>query len=224
MSTDIFDAFGGHTVQAQSSGPKEVLLDDAENVPRGPSAADAATSNKDSEGDDTTTEQLAAQLKLLHLPLKGHADDDIVDTSAGSREARGCPIFSPVLLETDGGKHRPAQYGLLASNTILAQEMPAAIGDVRIFQNVAAPSSAFICGSQGSGKSHTLACMLENCLLPSEQGHLPKPLAGVVFHYDTFSSDMSGTPCEVAHLASNPNIKVRVLCSPTNIATIKVRV
>ncbi|KXJ90572.1 hypothetical protein Micbo1qcDRAFT_164147 [Microdochium bolleyi] len=91
----------------------------------------------------------------------------------------------------------------------------------RIFQNVAAPSSAFICGSQGSGKSHTLSCMLENCLLPSKQGCLPKPLAGVVFHYGTFTSDSSGIPCEAAYLASNPDIKVRVLCAPTNLETMK---
>lgn len=222
MSTDILDAFGCHPGQAESSSPEKVTLADTESLSQGQSAA--ATSNKDSEDDDTTVKQLTAQLKLLHLPGTDNAEDDD-DTSAGSREARGCPIFSPVLLETDGGKHRPVQYGLLASNTSLVQEMPpaTAAGDVRVFQNVAAPSSAFICGSQGSGKSHTLACMLENCLLPSEQGHLPKPLAGVVFHYDTFNSDMSGTPCEVAHLASNPEVKVRVLCSPTNIATIKVR-
>jgi len=45
--------------------------------------------------------------------------------------------------------------------------------------------------------------------------------AGLLFHYDSFTSDVQGTPCEAAHLASNPNIKVRVLCSPTNLSTIK---
>jgi len=33
-----------------------------------------------------------------------------------------------------------------------------------IFLNTNAPWSAFICGSQGSGKSYTLSCMLENLL------------------------------------------------------------
>ncbi|KAJ1325547.1 DNA double-strand break repair helicase HerA and related ATPase [Microdochium nivale] len=184
-----------------------------------------------------TDSRLRAQLSLLHglHGSAGAAEDQREDMA---REARGCPIFSPILVPStndigDGGAgvddFCPAQYGLLAANTAIpyrdnGSDRMAGVQDVkdsRIFQNVAAPSSAFICGSQGSGKSHTLSCMLENCLLSSEQGCLPKPLAGVVFHYDTFTSDLSGMPCEAAYLASNPDIKVRVLCAPTNIATIK---
>ncbi len=89
-------------------------------------------------------------------------------------------------------------------------------GDPRIFLNVNTPFSAFICGSQGSGKSHTLSCMLENCLLPSRQlGKLPNPLSGIVFHYDNFTSISSGQMCEAAYLCSK-GIPVRVLVSPSN--------
>jgi hypothetical protein len=116
------------------------------------------------------------------------------------------------------------QYGLLGGNT---EEMLGSKGsdkaDPRIFHNVTAPASTFICGSQGSGKSHTLSCLLENCLIPSAAGLLPKPLTGVVFHFDTFSSDADGSPCEAAYLSSNPHVRVRVLCAPTNVRTIKVR-
>ncbi|KAG6066588.1 hypothetical protein E4U16_004702 [Claviceps sp. LM84 group G4] len=91
-----------------------------------------------------------------------------------------------------------------------------------VHYNVAAPSSTFICGSQGSGKSHTLSCMLENCLLESDANTLPKPLTGIVFHYDAFSSDANGQPCEAAHLSSNPHVRVRVLCSPTNVGQMKI--
>jgi len=94
--------------------------------------------------------------------------------------------------------------------------------DPRIYQNITAPSSVFICGSQGSGKSHTLSCMLENCLLPSEANSLPRPLTGIVFHYDYFTSDAGGSPCEAAYLSSHPAVKVRVLCPPTNIVQIRV--
>ncbi|KAL4809926.1 hypothetical protein BDV18DRAFT_150399 [Aspergillus unguis] len=93
--------------------------------------------------------------------------------------------------------------------------------DPRLLFNVTAPSSTFICGSQGSGKSHTLSCMLEACLIPSKLGRLAKPLTGVVFHYDTFISDTGGSPCEAAYLASSNKVDVRVLCAPTNVATIK---
>ncbi|KAL4982468.1 hypothetical protein BDW68DRAFT_182531 [Aspergillus falconensis] len=78
--------------------------------------------------------------------------------------------------------------------------------DPRLLFNVSAPSSTFICGSQGSGKSHTLSCLLESCLIPSKLGRLTKPLTGVVFHYDTFISDAGGTPCEAAYLASNESL------------------
>jgi len=53
---------------------------------------------------------------------------------------------------------------------------------------------------------------------------LPRPLTGIVFHYDTFISDTGGSPCEAAWLSSNPNVKVRVLCPPTNTRTMKVRI
>ena len=96
------------------------------------------------------------------------------------------------------------------------------IGDPRLFYNVAAPSSAFICGSQGSGKSHTLSCLLENCLVASDTNVLPRPLSGIAFHYDSFTSDSAGSPCEAAYLSSHSGVKVRVLCAPTNTAHIKV--
>lgn len=94
--------------------------------------------------------------------------------------------------------------------------------DPRLFFNVSSPSSTFICGSQGSGKSHTLSCILEGSIIPSKAGRLSNPLTAVVFHYDTFICDNGGSPCEAAFLASNPDIKVRVLCAPTNLRTIQV--
>ncbi|KAK4443718.1 hypothetical protein QBC34DRAFT_310525 [Podospora aff. communis PSN243] len=110
------------------------------------------------------------------------------------------------------------QYGLLAGDVSGVAEPDA---DKRVFWNISAPSSFFICGSQGSGKSHTLSCLLENALAPCEANVLPRPLTGIVFHYDTFISDTGGSPCEAAWLSSNKDIKVRVLCPPTNIRTMK---
>jgi hypothetical protein len=95
-------------------------------------------------------------------------------------------------------------------------------GGPRVFFNISVPSSAFICGSRDSGKSHTLSCLLENCLMKSDVSALESPLAGLLFHYDSFTSDVRGAPCEAAHLASNSSVRVRVLCSPTNLETIKV--
>ncbi|OBT88915.1 hypothetical protein VE02_01899 [Pseudogymnoascus sp. 03VT05] len=154
----------------------------------------------------------------------------------GRQDVTTAPIFAmPVLKHAESeavaaGNPSPVfpQYGLLAGMTEGAPNESksedgdrSSIHDPRIFFNVAAPSSTFICGSQGSGKSHTLSCLLENCLIQSDANKLPRPLTGLVFHYDTFISDGGGSPCEAAYLSSDPSIKVRVLCSPTNFRTIK---
>ncbi|KAK3650472.1 hypothetical protein LTR56_006177 [Elasticomyces elasticus] len=83
-----------------------------------------------------------------------------------------------------------------------------------IMMNVHAPNSAFICGSQGSGKSYTLNCFLENCLLADAcTGKLLQPLAGLLFHYDI---DSSGMVAETASLCSR-GIRVNVLVSSSNL-------
>lgn len=77
-----------------------------------------------------------------------------------------------------------------------------------IMLNTNAPNSTFICGSQGSGKSYTLATILESLIRPNEiPGKPGNPVAGVVFHYDVNSS---GSIADAAHLASL-GIKVDVL-------------
>ncbi|ROW10495.1 hypothetical protein VMCG_01744 [Cytospora schulzeri] len=139
----------------------------------------------------------------------------------GLHEIKSAPMFTEAArLNADtkatSSKNQVfSQYGLLAG-----VETGAGIEEMLHF-NIAAPSSIFICGSQGSGKSHTLSCLLENCLFQSQANELPRPLTGIVFHYDTFICDDAGSPCEAAFLSTNPLVKVRVLCAPTNVKTIK---
>lgn len=136
------------------------------------------------------------------------------------------PIFTGSVLEQPG--LAPPQYGLLGgvksieTSSHASTENEMIKKDPRLFFNVSSPSSIFICGSQGSGKSHTLSCVLEGCLISSKAGRLANPLTAVAFHYDTFNSDNCGSPCEAAFLASHSKIKVKVLCAPTNFLTIKV--
>ena len=144
------------------------------------------------------------------------------------REETGTtPLFSGIVL--DGVQANIfKQYGLLGEQVVNTgpvgqgcsdfdkqRPLSPTEDDPRIFVNVSPPWSAFICGSQGSGKSHTLSCILENCLIPSKLGQLPRPLTGMVFHYDTFTSYGSNQVCEAAYLCSS-GISVRVLVSPTN--------
>ncbi|CAN8099582.1 unnamed protein product [Discula destructiva] len=140
-------------------------------------------------------------------------------------ELRTAPLFTePVRQHAVDSSTAPSgslfsQYGVLANK--VDDGLDYDNGDGLMYYNVAAPSSVFICGSQGSGKSHTLSCLLENCLIPSVANELPRPLTGIVFHYDTFSSDIGGSPCEAAFLSTHPNMNARVLCAPTNIACIR---
>lgn len=169
----------------------------------------------------TVSVDYLSQMALLH--------DDVDDDAIG--DVGTIPIFTEAVrqhaVNTHHKRGRPShqapfsQYGLLAGD---ASGVNPGKQDPRIFYNVDAPSSMFICGSQGSGKSHTLSCLLESCLLNSEANTLKKPLTGIVFHYDTFVSDAGGSPCKAAYISSNPNVDVRVLCSPTNVVQIKVSI
>lgn len=96
----------------------------------------------------------------------------------------------------------------------------------KMFLNTNIPFSAFVCGVQGSDKSHTTAFLLENALIPSPQlGQLQHPLSALVFSYGQFGGDGSGfSVSEAAFLAaphpafpSHPHVKkINVLVSPLN--------
>lgn len=116
--------------------------------------------------------------------------------------------------ETFAGKHHESNSKPVTS------EVPTKTpswdrGYGRLFVNVNAPWSAFICGSQGSGKSYTLSCILEASLHKCGLGPLEQPLAGIVFHYDKYTSLAAKQLCEAAYLASE-NIPVNVIVSPWN--------
>ncbi|KAH9893776.1 hypothetical protein F4778DRAFT_748452 [Xylariomycetidae sp. FL2044] len=171
--------------------------------------------SQEDESEEDEGEIRASHLRMLKRPPSKDSLNELLTS----------PLFSyPVLSHAkDLASHAQipmlSQYSLLAGCSNLLQQPGTA--DPRIFHNVAAPSSTFICGSQGSGKSHTLSCLLENCLISSKLGPLPRPLTGLVFHYDTFISDTGGMPCEAAYLSSSQSVKVRVLCPPSNIGNLR---
>ncbi|KAL7937344.1 hypothetical protein V8C35DRAFT_292270 [Trichoderma chlorosporum] len=179
------------------------------------SSATSATTS--SSGTSSKDKILAAHLSLLSL------DDSVED----AEELASTPVFThPVLqygnkVKTNSKTNPFAQYGLLAGilegSHAINLDPDVVDKDFRLFFNTTAPSSIFICGSQGSGKSHTLGCLLENCLTRSKANLLRHPLTGIVFHYDS----SGGSLCEAAYLASAEDVSVRVLCAPTNIRDIK---
>jgi hypothetical protein len=206
----------GSSIYVSAGSPSQSETSNSSEIPRALEATEASRS-------------LQYHMSLLSSETQQEERGELVTT----------PIFTAPVLEyadaliAEGIQKVFPQYGLLAGMIEClrdesrvrqeGQQTGTASKDPRIFINIAAPSSTFICGSQGSGKSHTLSCLLESCLISSNANKLPKPLTGLVFHYDTFISDHGGAPCEAAYLSSDPAVKVRVLCSPTNIRTIEVR-
>jgi hypothetical protein len=185
----------------------------------------------DGDGDDTFPQYglLAGALSYYVAPMDKHISNIEANKPAG---------------DFPRGTAQHQQHPTLSPPHQLTE-----VADPRIFLNVNTPWSAFICGSQGSGKSHTLSCMLESCLLGNRNagttttttttttlGRLPRPLAGIVFHYDKFSAanTASGGPsadggdgagslgqiCEAAWLCS-AGLPVRVLVSPSNLRTMQ---
>ncbi|KAK4248698.1 hypothetical protein C7999DRAFT_30811 [Corynascus novoguineensis] len=183
------------------------------------SVSEESSQNETSAESDPSNDEDATLKNHLHLLQRRPELDEL-------NEIKTTPIFTEAVRKyalslSNTSTEKPfSQYGLLAGN-LTADNTGKTVSDPRIFWNIAAPSSFFICGSQGSGKSHTLSCLLENALATCKANVLPRPLTGIVFHYDMFTSDSGGSPCEVAWLSSNPNIKVRVLCPPTNIRTLQ---
>ncbi|KEF58021.1 uncharacterized protein A1O9_05944 [Exophiala aquamarina CBS 119918] len=186
------------------------------------------------EETDSKTQEF---LQLLHgSSREGHEGFNSA-TSLGNdgklQEVKTTPLFSnqvrlaltPEKMMLLGSLDQVAfpQYGLLGvrQQSYGADQLDARFLPVEhnlIMANMNAPWSAFICGSQGGGKSHTLSCLLENSLLPSSLANVnPKPLAGLVFHFDHFTSAETTQLCEAAYLCSS-GVPVRVLVSPSNYA------
>ena len=81
-----------------------------------------------------------------------------------------------------------------------------------IYINTHEPFCFAAVGVQGAGKSHTLACMLENCLLsfPVEKvTRLNKPMTTLVLHYDQNTTSV----CEAAGLLSPVPVLKGLSCS-----------
>lgn len=101
----------------------------------------------------------------------------------------------------------------------------------QLFLNTNVPFSTFICGVQGSGKSHTTSCFLENALLPSADiGTLQNPVSTLIFSYGEWGSGGAGFSISEATFlgGSHPDFpgshvkEVTVLYSPSNAAIKKL--
>lgn len=74
-------------------------------------------------------------------------------------DIRNAALLSAEIVREYGPSLVP-QYALLGSICHEEEAIATAELDRRIFLNTNIPFSAFICGLQGSGKSHTMSCIL----------------------------------------------------------------
>lgn len=95
---------------------------------------------------------LDLQLELLNLPSTEEGSGAGTSTSG----VKNAVIFSGDMLRHSDKDELP-QYGLLGG---CDPHSPTTVVDPRLFLNTNVPFSAFVCGVQGSGKSHTTACMI----------------------------------------------------------------
>ncbi|GME23589.1 hypothetical protein GTA08_BOTSDO11984 [Neofusicoccum parvum] len=233
-SSSIFN-FSFDSSKMASGGPEtphrhSVAASDRDSAPR-----DVASPRTHAHGVDRVVRELTRYLTLLKPSRSGGSEQESSSSGGGAHglhveELLTTPLFSWSVklalgeLRRRGRAPDAAHFDQFA---LLGQERGGGDDDrvvgkssalnpdgvEPIFLNTNAPWSAFLCGSQGSGKSHTLACMLEGCLMQSKAlGRLPEPLQGIVFHCDAWSA---GAVCEAAHLCS-VGIEVNVLVSPSN--------
>lgn len=88
--------------------------------------------------------------------------------------------------------HNLRNYGLLG--TIEGSRSSSELA----FLNTGEPFCAVVVGVQGSGKSHTTSCIIENCMLELEPvSKISKPISTLVFHYDSDPTNF----CESSTLA-----------------------
>ncbi|RPB20075.1 hypothetical protein L211DRAFT_577451 [Terfezia boudieri ATCC MYA-4762] len=158
------------------------------------------------------------------------AEEENIPPELSANDIETALLFSSQLLHYGNSRdcsQRPPQYGLLGRLSQRRGDQEQQYLDARVFLNTNIPGSFFICGLQGSGKSHTLATLLENYLIPSPQiGVLHRPHSVLVLHYGESISGWAFRPCEAAYLAQ-PSMrvifspesqlpKVKVLVPPSN--------
>lgn len=153
-------------------------------------------------------------LLLSEHPNESNQNGESPHETVTHPEIQHAPIIAEDILAQESRDSIP-QYGLLGS-----------FGNQKMFLNTNVPFSTFVCGVQGSGKSHTVSCILENSLIPSPiLGRMESPLSALVLSYSQFGSDGSGFNISEAAFLAAPHAqipgrahvkRVNVLVSPSN--------
>jgi hypothetical protein len=193
------------------------------NERNGDTDSQSDTQDNSSENSSVSATQGFEGMDFLLPDIIGNNDDRNTRFDGEVASIRFAPLIDASIISSTARSLVP-QYGLLGSHTEARDTKS------KLLLNTNVPFSMFLCGVQGSGKSYTTSCILENSLVPSRHlGKLRSPLSALVFSYSRFSGDGLGfTISEAAFLASpDPKLpvgahvkKVHVLVSPSNFARI----
>jgi hypothetical protein len=143
-------------------------------------------------------------------------------TKGSQRDIEQAPLLSGDIVAQHANDLVP-QFGLIGCLSNEDASRPSS----QLFSNTNVPISTFICGVQGSGKSHTTSCILENAIIPSSYlGKLERPMSTLVFSYGEWSSGGDSFNISEATFLAAPSKaapghqvkRITVLTSPSNLA------
>lgn len=163
-------------------------------------------------------------------------DDFFFGPRADARKsAEGLPSMRGVALADADSAHRFGEAALLGTldhaPPSFDAEGNAILRAPAVWLNTNEPFCLAAIGVQGGGKSHTMGCILESCLVPFPNGGvvcLRSPMSGLVLHFDNSDASsceaaglMTPAPELVRHLGAGgapclPRDKMVILVSPSN--------
>lgn len=130
-------------------------------------ALQASIQTRTNSNNDVLPENSQASVKVK-VPLRHNHQLRLLlakgSISGREREDADHDIRNAVLVSEDAvekaGEALLPQYGLLGNLSSESVESSKDVADGTVFLNTNIPFSVFICGVQGSGKSHTVSCLL----------------------------------------------------------------
>jgi hypothetical protein len=133
--------------------------------------------------------------------IHSHSFKDRIEEKSNQTQAQETQKFPSQFIEK-AYLVRESDFPLLKNAAIFALRRDGADSEGEIvYLNTHEPFSLVSIGVPGAGKSHTLACVLESCLLPTTDiVRLQKPMTALVLHYDENTLSI----CEAAGLLKSP--------------------
>ncbi|KAL2826275.1 hypothetical protein BDW59DRAFT_145336 [Aspergillus cavernicola] len=226
VKSDSEDSVSDDSVEDSEDSASSDATEPEEDVSQKPDNALLQDFKEHLAGSDEQQKATAALSALPSLDVQQQfltSDDEDNEVIGRATSSLDHSVLVSAMLERNGYS-MPSQFALLGK-LIPSSKPTNEIPDQRAVLNTNVPFSAFICGLQGSGKSHTTSCIIENCSMPMPAlGNLKKSLSTLVLHFNEYSSNVNSQPSEAAFLASvlpkyasqQQPLPLRVLVSPTN--------